>query len=403
MTATATSPAATSNEVIRSAMLHSQEGSSDKVYNVFLVKQGDAYLVNCQNGPRGGRLTPGTKTAAPVDLAKATKIYEKLVAEKMNGASHYRLIGGSDTGNAIVGAQTSEVKPREETSMRPMLPTVVGDDPKKLEGYLSNPRFYMQQKYDGEHVMVQGDGTSVLGAQKQGYSRPLPSHIEQAIQGKRCELAGELVGHRYFVFDALSVNGADLRGQPYAKRIAAAEGFVATLDCAYIETVQTAVHEHEKRAEFNRIKDAGLEGVVFKEWNAPYTPGETASVLKHKFLGESSVIVHEHTVGKRSVVSAAYVDGVYTVLGAVTIPPAEPLPPVNSVIEVKYLYANRASHALFQPVFHKVRTDQNPTDCRADKFKYKPDDVVEAELAEANDAFAAVAAAAPKATRRPRP
>ncbi len=72
--------------VIEQARLGFREGTSDKVYEVDLVEVASGqYVVNFRYGRRGGALTDGTKTAAPVPLAKARTIFEKLVAEKTAG------------------------------------------------------------------------------------------------------------------------------------------------------------------------------------------------------------------------------------------------------------------------------------------------------------------------------
>ena len=63
--------------------LYFREGSSDKVYHAQIVPNGDnLYSVNFQYGRRGSTLQTGSKTAAPVTLAEARKIFDKLVAEK---------------------------------------------------------------------------------------------------------------------------------------------------------------------------------------------------------------------------------------------------------------------------------------------------------------------------------
>jgi len=72
--------------VIEQARLWFREGTSDKVYEVDLVEVApNQYVVNFRYGRRGSALSDGTKTATPVDLAKARAIFGKLVAEKTAG------------------------------------------------------------------------------------------------------------------------------------------------------------------------------------------------------------------------------------------------------------------------------------------------------------------------------
>ena len=70
------------NETVAKVTLHNNTGNSDKIYECVVVRLGDLYLVNTQNGRRGGAMTPRTKTKAPVSLEAAMKIYDGLIREK---------------------------------------------------------------------------------------------------------------------------------------------------------------------------------------------------------------------------------------------------------------------------------------------------------------------------------
>src|SRR5581483_2864358 len=70
-------------KLTRQTRLHFKQGASDKVYEVDLCEVGAGrYVVNFRYGRRGSALKEGTKTAAPVSLTEADKIYSKLVAAK---------------------------------------------------------------------------------------------------------------------------------------------------------------------------------------------------------------------------------------------------------------------------------------------------------------------------------
>ncbi len=60
-----------------------REGSSDKVYQASIEPLGELFVVNFAFGRRGSTSSTGTKTPKPADLETATRIYEKLVREKM--------------------------------------------------------------------------------------------------------------------------------------------------------------------------------------------------------------------------------------------------------------------------------------------------------------------------------
>jgi hypothetical protein len=80
-------------KIIKETHLHYQKGTSNKVYNVYLVEvsQG-SYLVNFEYGRFGATLREGSKTTTPVELAKAEKIYDSLVVAKVN--KEYKLLSG---------------------------------------------------------------------------------------------------------------------------------------------------------------------------------------------------------------------------------------------------------------------------------------------------------------------
>src|SRR5215468_331715 len=70
-------------KLIRQTKLVFQEGRSDKVYEVDLCEVGaNRYVVNFRYGRRGANLKEGAKTAQPVALAEAEKVFASLVAEK---------------------------------------------------------------------------------------------------------------------------------------------------------------------------------------------------------------------------------------------------------------------------------------------------------------------------------
>lgn len=80
------------NQTVAQVILHNNTGNSDKIYECVVVRSGDLYLVNTQNGRRGGTMTPRTKTKEPVSLEVAMKIYEGLIKEK-RADSYYVLEG----------------------------------------------------------------------------------------------------------------------------------------------------------------------------------------------------------------------------------------------------------------------------------------------------------------------
>ena len=124
-------------------------------------------------------------------------------------------------------------------------------------------------------------------------------------------------------------------------------------------------------------EQSGGEGVVFKEVDAPFSPGRPhsgGSQLKFKFVESASFVVTGHNA-KRSVTLGLYnANGNKLVpAGNVTIPPNHTIPHMGKLVEVRYLYAHRESGSIYQPVYLGPRTDIPAADCTVDQLKYKPE------------------------------
>lgn len=71
-------------KTVKETQLHYQKGTSNKVYNVYLVEVSSGkYLINFEYGRFGGNLKEGSKTTSPVDLTKAQKVFDTLVNSKI--------------------------------------------------------------------------------------------------------------------------------------------------------------------------------------------------------------------------------------------------------------------------------------------------------------------------------
>ncbi|MDJ0519343.1 MAG: WGR domain-containing protein [Trichodesmium sp. MO_231.B1] len=81
-------------KVIKTITLHYQDDRSDKIYEVelFEVKENQHYMVNFNYGRRGSELRHGIKTDGYVPFAKAEKIFNQVIQEKIKGG--YRDVTG---------------------------------------------------------------------------------------------------------------------------------------------------------------------------------------------------------------------------------------------------------------------------------------------------------------------
>jgi len=352
--------------VRESVTLRYKEGSSDKVYQAQLNETPDGFTVTFAYGRYGSALKDGVKTAAPVDFDKAKKIYDRLVAEKM--AKGYT--PGSD-GIPFSGSSTKE---RSDLPVQLLNPI----EESEVEMFCVDPDYLAQEKYDGERRLLVRCGDTVREVNRKGlYVAPTTQMVEAArrIPIDDFVLDGELVGDTLHVFDLLRIDGENIEALPYWKRLDRLDVIFNQLpNRDVIVPVPSALTAESKR---DLVESVGImqgEGVVFKQFHAPYSAGRPASggpQRKHKFFKTSSVVVTAISSGKRSVAMSVYDGAVLVDVGNVQIPPNHPVPPVGAVIEVRYLNAARGG-SLFQPTYLGVRDDLDATDCVISQLHFKP-------------------------------
>lgn len=351
-----------------STTLYYRAENSDKVYMASIEETAGGFTVNIAYGRRGSTFQTGSKTSSPVPLEKAKEIYDKLIREKM--AKGY---SPGESGTPYV--QTD--KEQRATGLNCQLLNAIDAD--AVDRLLQDGSFWAQEKKDGKRVLIRFEAGAITGINRKGLSIGLPSSIEKRARELGTDkgayvLDGECIGDRLFAFDMLSMDGKDLRQEPYARRLEQLCAWIG--NNGPIAIVETARSTQEKRSLLKTLKDQRREGLVFKNHAAPYTagrPNSGGSQLKFKFYATATLLVAKANVGKRSVALAAF-DGKKQVgLGNVTIPPNTPVPAAGSIIEARYLYAFEGG-SLFQPTFLGLRTDIDASACLTAQLKYRATD-----------------------------
>ena len=362
--------------IIKSIELHSTHAGSDKVYNVQLCEVDGGLVVNYQNGRRGGTLATGTKTKSPLTQEKAKLIYDRLVQEKVNGESHYTIVGSDSRSAATL------VTEKQMSGFLPMLPSAVDDS--RVDALLTDDGVVMQEKYDGQRALliVTADG-NIIGSNRLGFVRPLPNSLIEVAKLSQLRpnsvFDGELVGETYHCFDLLRDGSLDRTGESYERRREAMQISWQRCVSPLFRVVPTFYFDKKGRA-LDRLRMANAEGVIFRDLKAPYTTGRTLSCLKYKFTESATLLVDGHEPAKRSVYLGSFdQSGKRVTMGKVTIPPNMTIPDVNDIVEVGYLYAYPGTHALAQPVFKGMRSDQTKESCVLSQLKYKAANIEDGE------------------------
>lgn len=253
----------------------------------------------------------------------------------------------------------------------PQLLTPIDEDDLAL--YLDNDDFGAQEKKNGRHITLQIKNNKFFIRNKKGVASNFAPEFEQSLRQLGCDilLDGEHIGNKFHVWDILEYNNKNLRTLPYSKRysILSQINFRTGPFAPPIELVKIAIGKAAKVALYNSLKADGKEGIVFKKLAALFTPGKGDDQFKFKFYAEASVIVVAGRPGKNSIGMELYGPNGREFVGFCTCT-LHPLPTINSVAEIKYLYAHKGG-CLTQPSFKELRDDVALEECTLSQLKYK--------------------------------
>ena len=365
--------------------LYYKDASSDKEYHAQLQPQDGGWMVLTQNGKRGGTLASTKKTATPVDYAVAKKAYDKVVKEKL-GKGYTE--GGAST--AYIGG---ELEARFTGYVPQLLNKMSEDD---VESKLADPNWFLQNKHDGHHRLVQRTAEGTNGINRKGLLTGLPQTVLDglaAISTVDLVLDGELMGDTLALFDVLVFDGKDLRDLTYEQRLPTLEALSIELAAAgksaqHVYVTKTARTEAQKRAYYAELKQAKGEGAVFKRKDAPYVAGRPNSggnQLKRVWLHRASFLVASKHPTKRSVSVELYDEAGHPVpLGKCTIPANYDIPNVGAIVDIEYLYAFPGG-SIYHSRYKGERDDIPASDCVIGQLHYKTS-APDADDSDADDA-----------------
>ena len=352
---------------MKSITLHYREGSSDKVYQASIEPKGNQFVVNFAYGRRGTTLQTGSKTQAPVDLEEAQAVFTKLINSK-------KAKGYTETENGTPYHQTGQ-----EGRVSGFLPQLLNPiDEEHAQSLLKDAQWCMQEKFDGRRTLLVKRRGEVTGVNRKGLTVGLPASIVESAMTMPCDFVmdGESIGETFHAFDLLTLDIEDCRQLPYRQRLTSLMHLLTSKSAHCIRLVGTACETMEKELLMRTLRELKKEGVVFKRLDAPYTPGRpnsAGSQLKHKFYATLSAVVAR--INPQRSVELKLLNGEgWQSAGNVTIPSNQPVPKVGEVVEVRYLYALRASGCLYQPVCLGERQDIGQHECVLSQIKYKADD-----------------------------
>lgn len=342
---------------IRTITLYKTEGSADKVYGLAIEEADDApglYLLTYMNGRRGSTMRKNRKLELPVTLEAATLEFNKVERAKMKDGYTPAQSGQAYTSSPDAG---------RVSGVRPMLPADLpkGHQAHGLKTLLANDDFGLQEKIYGENrgLVITADG--VQGINKNGLFTDIPeSWTKQFIDLAPAVLFGEQVGDIFHAFDMIELDGVDYRKVSFEERFEALSKRSLAMAAPNMRLVHLTCGPNNKRKRLREIDEAKGEGVVFKRLGATFEPGKNSNSYRHKFREGMTCFVLACNV-QRSVAIGAKdpKTGEMVSLGNVTIPSNAPVPRVNDLVEVEYLYRHEDG-GLMEPTFEGLRTDVTP-------------------------------------------
>jgi bifunctional non-homologous end joining protein LigD len=349
----------------KSTFLYYQDGSSDKVYQVYLEAKEEGFIVHFAFGRRGSALQTGSKTPTPVTLEKAEAIFEKLVKEKT--AKGYK------TSESEQATYQPIEKEKVDTGIYCQLLNPIEET--EVEKYLNDDRFLAQEKHDGKRFLISKKGNELMAINRKGISVGYSS-IFDVLKDSQTDfiLDGELIGEKFHVFDLLHLHQEDTRSLPLIVRLNKLSELLEIIKTDFlVET--TSYHDLESKRElYEKLHKQKKEGIVFKHKSALYTagrPNSKGNQLKHKFYATASFIVA--SINDKRSVALGLLDETGKQIGAgnVTISINFDVPEVNDIVEVRYLYAFKESGSVYQPVYLGKRDDIDREACSVSQLKYK--------------------------------
>jgi bifunctional non-homologous end joining protein LigD len=349
---------------IQSASLYFCEGNSDKEYRASIEPKGDGFVVNFAYGRRGGTLNAGTKTTVPVSLDEATKVFNRLVASK--AAKGYRPIADTNAPYQLTGNEGLDSGIRCQ-----LLNAIEESDVSRL---LADNRHCLQEKHDGRRLMVRKQDHEITGINRRGLIVAIPEPIRSAVATipGNCLIDGEAVGDTLHAFDLLEVNGGDLRQRRYLDRYS---GLLALIPPNHpaLRCVSTIIAPNDKAELYGQLRLANREGVVFKDIDAPFSPGRPqlrrAAV---EIQVRRNRIVRGHRRKRQTQRHAGTLRRRQDGPRRQRHHSAQPRnPEMGDVVECRYLYAHKQSGSIYQPVYLGPRTDIPLSECGVDQLKYK--------------------------------
>lgn len=257
--------------------------------------------------------------------------------------------------------------------MKPMLASSIPLD--SLNGYLTDPDVVVQQKLDGDRLMIVVDDGKVRVLNREGKPRSNP--IPRALVATFTTMPGswvfdgELLDGVLWLFDLPQAGNAVTPSHPYSFRLDVLERFFSTWQPGpSVRLLPTARSTRAKQRLVCDVLSSHREGVIIRYLDAPYAPGKRSlRMLKAKVTHTvDCVVTGVRAEGRDNCHVSLFDDNGLVEVGSCAMF-GKPAVSLGNVCEVKYLYAD-TGRRLVQPAFLRVRDDKAPSECTMDQLVF---------------------------------
>jgi bifunctional non-homologous end joining protein LigD len=252
--------------MIQSTILYRPDGSSELVYHLCLKPRGGGYVVNFAHGLRATKLCSDTATPTPVHYDHAQQIYAQLVAER--SAQGY-LVQERSRLDTESGDIDGAVRPR------PIRPVDI--DISKAEKLISNHEWWLQEKYEGKHLLIRKSDVTVDGVDGAGMIVPLPAAVTNAAKKVpfRWVMEGVCLDDTFTVFDLAQFEMMNFRGLTYMARLTALRKLLHR-PSPHLNIAETGTEFMPKLRLLKRLREEGSKGIVLRKLNGVLRRGGLA-------------------------------------------------------------------------------------------------------------------------------
>ena len=250
-----------------------------------------------------------------------------------------------------------------KTSMlaKDMIGATFGSDPAR---YIASDAWCMQQKLDGERMIIDTRGDVVKCYNRNGVEKNIPPQLN--LYSSEYLLDGEFLNGKYYAFDR-----PDLTSMKYIDRYNMLNKEFLS-EYLGVEVLPIYLTQEDKQRKFEEFYSNNSEGVMFKRVDGMYKNGRSSSVLKYKFISDIDCIVIERPSNanpdKQNMYLGMYSNGEIVEVGKVSALTGDgPKLKIGDVCKISCLYVTKGGN-LFQPVKPMLRVDKDPTECTIDQL-----------------------------------